>query len=793
MFKKLLVLLCISLTAGKEKDYYELLGVSRDADTKEIRKAFKKLAVNLHPDKNPDDADAHSVFIKLTQAYEVLKDPALRKTYDMYGEEKIGARQHPQYHSYTYYRDHFGIYDDDPEVITLNKADFEMNILGSGSRQWFVNFYSPLCSHCHELAPTWRALARELQGVIMFGAVNCEDEWALCRQQNIRAYPSLIFYPKAERYSDKRTKESLFNYIMENVDVDITHVQSPDDWDLLMKSRTHRSWVLMLCESNDLPSCPMGDDRTKLAAILSGLVGVAVVNCHLLSSCSSMTDGIKSSVVYWQKAPNGNSWSARSIRSSHYNPQDVLKEVLDYLPDLIQLDSDGFKDMNKELETDSNSLPWLVYFHIGASSELDLDVKKLPAMLPEMRVGRVNCGRHSDICVQVSVNRYPSFAVFKRGGGYEFYHGQSTAHSIANFAKESAAATNLWTLTNKEFPSLVMGQDGSGGAWFIDFYAPWCPPCMRLLPEFRKASRMFDESVRFGTVDCTIHEELCRQHNVQAYPTTVLYNSTRPVQRFRGKHLASSISDFLMEFVNPQLQELDAEMFDKLVGEKKSDTFWLIAFNTPNHHQLHTEIKKLAHLVTDFPNVFVGEVNCVREVELCSDLSYYPVLRLYPSGNGGISTYIDYNSKMRFDSSTLRRWLFQQLPEYVEELTPERFQEEVMESIDDSWIVDFYSPSCGHCVVFEPDFITVAFKMKGKIRSGKVNCQKYYNVCYKAGIRAYPTVIFYSPESTRHQGQEITSHTINGIIEFINDMLSSATKRPSVSRKVSDDGIHDEL
>lgn len=92
---------------------------------------------------------------------------------------------------------------------------------------------------------------------------------------------------------------------------------------------------------------------------------------------------------------------------------------------------------------------------------------------------------------------------------------------------------------------------GGGSAWFIDFYAPWCPPCMRLLPEFRKASKMF-ESVRFGTVDCTIYEELCRQHNVQAYPTTVLYNSTRPVQRFRGKHLASSISDFLMEFVNPQ-------------------------------------------------------------------------------------------------------------------------------------------------------------------------------------------------------------------------------------------------
>lgn len=71
-----------------------------------------------------DDPDAHSVFIKLTRAYEVLKDPGLRKTYDMYGEEKVGASKTAHYHSYSYYKDVFGIYDDDPEIITLNKADF---------------------------------------------------------------------------------------------------------------------------------------------------------------------------------------------------------------------------------------------------------------------------------------------------------------------------------------------------------------------------------------------------------------------------------------------------------------------------------------------------------------------------------------------------------------------------------------------------------------------------------------------------------------------------------------------
>lgn len=68
-------------------------------------------------------------------------------------------------------------------------------LVSKSGKQWFVNYYSPLCSHCHDLAPVWRSLASELEGVVMFGAVNCEDDWNLCRQQNIRSYPSLMFYP----------------------------------------------------------------------------------------------------------------------------------------------------------------------------------------------------------------------------------------------------------------------------------------------------------------------------------------------------------------------------------------------------------------------------------------------------------------------------------------------------------------------------------------------------------------------------------------------------------------------
>lgn len=61
---------------------------------------------------------------------------------------------------------------------------------------WLVNFYSPMCSFCHHLAPIWRKIGEELEGVIKVGAVNCEDDFQLCHQIGIAAYPSLFYIAK---------------------------------------------------------------------------------------------------------------------------------------------------------------------------------------------------------------------------------------------------------------------------------------------------------------------------------------------------------------------------------------------------------------------------------------------------------------------------------------------------------------------------------------------------------------------------------------------------------------------
>ncbi len=74
-----------------KRDYYEVLGVSRDAGADELKKAYRRLAMKDHPDRNPGDAEAEGRFKEASEAYEVLSDDQKRAAYDRYGHDGVAG------------------------------------------------------------------------------------------------------------------------------------------------------------------------------------------------------------------------------------------------------------------------------------------------------------------------------------------------------------------------------------------------------------------------------------------------------------------------------------------------------------------------------------------------------------------------------------------------------------------------------------------------------------------------------------------------------------------------------
>ena len=74
-----------------KRDYYEVLGISKSASADEIKKAYRKLAIQYHPDKNPDNPEAEEKFKEAAEAYEVLSNPEKKQRYDQFGHQGLGG------------------------------------------------------------------------------------------------------------------------------------------------------------------------------------------------------------------------------------------------------------------------------------------------------------------------------------------------------------------------------------------------------------------------------------------------------------------------------------------------------------------------------------------------------------------------------------------------------------------------------------------------------------------------------------------------------------------------------
>uniref|UniRef100_A0A8C0AZG3 DnaJ homolog subfamily C member 10 n=1 Tax=Buteo japonicus TaxID=224669 RepID=A0A8C0AZG3_9AVES len=754
----LLVLVCVIVLVCTDQDYYSLLGISKEASSREIRQAFKKLALKLHPDKNQNDPNAHENFLKINRAYEVLKDEDLRKKYDKYGEKGLEDQQQGgRYESWHYYR-----YDFEFSSVHLDAA------VNSGEL-WFVNFYSPRCSHCHELAPTWREFAKEMDGVIRIGAVNCGDNRMLCRIKGINSYPSLYVFKtgmQPVKYYGDRSKESLKNFAMQYVTSTVTELWAGNFVNAIETSfASGVGWLITFCAERG--DCLSYQTRLKLAGMLEGLVNVGWMDCGTQGELCDNLDISSSTTAYFPPGATiiNNKEKGGVLFLNSLDAREIYQEVMQHLPDFEIISAASLEDRLAHHR-------WLLFFQFGESDKSNVqEFKKLKFLLKDehIQVGKFDCLSSPSICNKLYVYQ-PCLAVFKgKGtGDYEIHHGKKILYDIVAFAKESVNS-HVITLGPQNFP------DKEKEPWLVDFFAPWCPPCRALLPELRKASKHLYGQLKFGTLDCTVHEGLCNMHNIRAYPTTVVFNQS-DVHEYEGHHSAEQILEFIEDLRNPSVLSLTPETFVELVQRRKREEIWMVDFYAPwcgPCQALMPEWKKMARMLNGL--ISVGSVDCQKYYSFCHQESVrgYPEIRLFPQKSNTAHHYYSYNGWHR-DSYSLRGWALGYLPQLSVDLTPQSFTEKVLNG-KDHWVIDFYAPWCGPCQNFAPEFEILARTVKGKVKAGKVDCQAYAQTCQTADIRAYPTVKFYPYQGTKKNalGEYIDSRDAKGIADLLNEKLEA--------------------
>ncbi|KAF2353300.1 Thioredoxin domain [Trinorchestia longiramus] len=322
------------------------------------------------------------------------------------------------------------------------------------------------------------------------------------------------------------------------------------------------------------------------------------------------------------------------------------------------------------------------------------------------------------------------------------------AQDIANFAREAAGAPHFRTLTPKEFPAML----SSGSLWFVDFYAPWCPPCMRLLPQFRKASVLMQQQrrtaqpIHFGIIDCTSHGSLCSRFNVRSYPTTILYNGTVPHQ-YSGHHSPHNIVEFVKDILNPT-GELSVILTLAVTGELSviltlavtGELSVILTLAVTGELSVILTLAVTGELSLILTLAVTGELSVILTLAVTSELSV--ILTLAVTGELSLILTLAVTGEL----SVVNMSPSSHAPQSFQVLTSETFKSMVLERPSTQiWVVDFFANWCGPCLAMAPEFRRFSRAMSGLegVFVASVDCAEHGSLCLEQGVRSYPTVRLY--------------------------------------------------
>uniref|UniRef100_A0A3Q2ZKV1 DnaJ homolog subfamily C member 16 n=1 Tax=Kryptolebias marmoratus TaxID=37003 RepID=A0A3Q2ZKV1_KRYMA len=199
------VLLAESSHAGPEMDPYKILGVTRSASQAEIKKVYKRLAKEWHPDKNKSPG-AEDMFIKITKSYEILSNEDKRTIYDRYGQTddsqpysngRYGHRQDSFYFDESFFNFPFNSkthrdFGDSRYALHFNQYVNEL-VPDSYRRPYLIKITSDWCFSCIHIEPVWKEVVQEMETLgVGIGVVDVGYERRLANHLGAHRTPSIL-------------------------------------------------------------------------------------------------------------------------------------------------------------------------------------------------------------------------------------------------------------------------------------------------------------------------------------------------------------------------------------------------------------------------------------------------------------------------------------------------------------------------------------------------------------------------------------------------------------------------
>ena len=285
-----------------DEDYYKILGVPRNADDATIKKAFKKLSLKYHPDKNKDNSEkAKDMFVKVANSYETLIDPEKRKIYDSYGEEGIkkgmgqqqgggfqggnfedifkhfwggqggqggqggggnfqfhfGGGQHQQHQQQQQQEQHEDFWTNS-DVIGLTMADISK--FYRRNEVWIVLFYKSNDRESKIQKDLFRDMAEKLYGIIKVAGINCisEREEALCEDFSVYDVPKVLVFSANYRadpvvYTGAMNFNSLSSFAINQMESFVLLVND-ENYESFVKEHFDKPIVLSFTQKKSTPA-----------------------------------------------------------------------------------------------------------------------------------------------------------------------------------------------------------------------------------------------------------------------------------------------------------------------------------------------------------------------------------------------------------------------------------------------------------------------------------------------------------------------------------------------------------